>query len=90
MKPILFSKTATSYTSNGLGRLDAISCKVTEERNGMFELEMEIAETASHANEIEMCSIIVAKPSQSGSNQAFRVYRLTKPINGKIKVLEPF
>ena len=86
MKPILFSKTATSYTSNGLGRLDAISCKVTEERNGMFEFEMEIAETASHANEIEMCSIIVAKPSQSGSNQAFRVYRLTKPINGKIKV----
>lgn len=86
MKPILFNKTETTYTSNGLGRLDAISCKVIEERNGMFELEMEIAEAANHATEIEICSIIVAKPSQSGSNQAFLVYKLTKPINGKFKV----
>lgn len=86
MKPILFDKSATSFTTNGIGRLDAISCKVTEERNGLYELEMEIAETANHASEIEMTSIIVAKPSQSGSNQAFRVYKLTKPINGRFKV----
>ena len=86
MKPILFSKTATSFNTNGIGRLDAISCQVTEERNGMFELEMEIAETANHAKEIEMCSIIVAKPSQSGNNQPFRVYKIGKPINGRFKV----
>lgn len=86
MKPILFSKTATSFNTNGLGRLDAISCEVTEERNGLFELEMEIAETANHAKEIEMCSIIVAKPSQSGKNQPFRVYKIGKPINGRFKV----
>lgn len=86
MKPILFDKSATSFTTNGIGRLDAISCKVTEERNGLYELEMEIAETANHASEIEMTSIIVAKPSQSGGNQAFRVYKLTKPINGRFKV----
>ena len=86
MKPILFSKTATSFDTNGLGRLDAISCKVTEERNGLFEFEMEIAETANHASEIEMCSIIVAKPSQSGNNQPFRVYKIGKPINGRFKV----
>lgn len=86
MKPILFNKTATSFNTNGLGRLDAISCKVTEERNGLFELEMEIAETANHAKEIEMCSIIVAKPSQSGNKQPFRVYKIGKPINGRFKV----
>lgn len=86
MKPILFAKNATVFTSNGIGRLDAISCTVTEERNGIFELEMEIAETSLHADAIEMTSIIVAKPSQSGSNQAFRVYKITKPINGRFKV----
>lgn len=86
MKPILFDKSANSFTTNGIGRLDAISCKVTEERNGLYELELEIAETANHASEIEMTSVIVAKPSQSGSNQAFRVYKLTKPINGRFKV----
>lgn len=86
MKPILFAKTATTFTTNGLGRLDCISCKVTEERNGMYELEMEIAESAEHASEIEMSSIIVAKPSQGASNQAFRVYKITKPINGIFSV----
>lgn len=87
MRPILFSKTSTTFTTNGLGRLDAISCKVIEERNGAFELEMEIAETADHASQIEADSIIVAKPSQADSLQPFRVYKLTKPINGKFTVL---
>lgn len=87
MKPILFNKTATSFTTNGLGRLDAISCKVTEERNGMYVLELQIAESANHAGEIEMSSIILAKPSQGATNQAFRVYKITKPINGIFTVL---
>lgn len=86
MKPILFSKTATTFTTNGLGRLDAISCIVTEERNGMFELEMEVAEAATHASEIEMSSIIVVKVPDKTNLQAFRVYRLTKPLNGIFKV----
>ncbi len=86
MRPILFSKTSTTFTTNGLGRLDAISCKVIEERNGAYELEMEIAETADHASQIESDSIIVAKPNQADNNQPFRVYKLTKPINGRFSV----
>lgn len=86
MRPILFSKTATTFNTNGLGRLDAISCKVIEERNGIFELEMEIAETEDHADQIESDSIIVAKPNQADNNQPFRVYKLTKPINGRFSV----
>lgn len=82
MKPILFSKTATAFNTNGIGRLDAISCVVTEERNGMFELEMQIAETALHADEIEMDSIIFVKPNQKDSQQAFRVYKMKKPMKG--------
>ena len=65
MKPILFDKTATTFTSNGLGRLDCQSCKVTEERNGEFELELVIAESALHADQITNDSIIVAKASQA-------------------------
>ena len=86
MKPILFAKTATTFNTNGLGRLDALSCMVREEQNGAYELEMEIAETSEHASLIEMSSIIVAKPSQGGSNQPFRVYKITKPINGRFTV----
>lgn len=86
MKPILFDKTATTFTTNGLGRLDCHSCKVTEERNGEYELEMTIAESALHADQIANDSIIVAKASQGSGLQAFRVYRITKPLNGIFKV----
>ena len=87
MNPILFAKDATQFNTNGIGRLEAISCIVTEERNGIFELEMTIAETALHAAEIEMQSIIMAKVPDKQNLQAFRVYKLTKPINGIFKVL---
>jgi phage-related protein len=41
MIPILYDKDETEFKTNGLGRLsDAISCIVTEERNGIYELEM--------------------------------------------------
>lgn len=87
MKPILFAKTATQFNTNGLGRLEAISCVVTEERNGLFELEMTIAETALHADAIEMQSIIIVKVPDKANLQAFRVYKITKPINGVFAVL---
>lgn len=86
MKPILFASNATNFTTNGLGRLDCHECKVTEERNGQFELEMTIAESALHADQIEMTSIIVARASQGSGLQAFRVYRITKPLNGVFRV----
>lgn len=86
MKPILFDKNATEFNTNGLGRLDVISCYVVEERNGKYELECTISEDALHANEIELNSIIVAKPNQRSNLQAFRVYKLTKPINKKFTI----
>ena len=42
MIPILYEATEKEFTSQGLGCLtDTISCKVTEERNGSFELDMQ-------------------------------------------------
>lgn len=86
MKPILFAKDATNFNTNGLGSLDAISCLITEERNGVFEMELTIAEASLHASEIEMTSIILAKVPDKQNKQAFRVYKITKPINGIFKV----
>lgn len=82
MKPRLFDKNATQTNTNGLGTLDFISCKITEERNGIFELEGEISEKVLHASQLEMCSIILAQVPDQSSLQQFRVYKVTKPING--------
>ncbi len=87
MRPILFPKTATTFTTNGLGRLDCSKCIVTEERNGVYELEAEVPEDGQLASSVEMDSILFTKPSEGASLQAFRVYKITKPIGGIFTVL---
>lgn len=83
MKPILFPSTATEFKTQGLGALsDAISCYVTEERNGEYELEMEYPIDGIHFAEIAERCIILAIPSPYRSPQPFRIYRTTKPLNG--------
>lgn len=86
MKPVLYDKSASSFTSNGKGTLDFISCQITEERNGIFELEGEISESAYHASEIEMNSFIKAKVPDQSDDQLFRVYKITKPLKGIYKI----
>ena len=87
MKPILFAENSTVFTSNGIGRLsDAISCVVTEERNGQYELTMEYPSTGIHFDEIKLRAIIVAKPSEGASNQPFRIYNISRPTNGRVTI----
>ena len=88
MIPILFEPAATDFTKNGIGRLsDAISCVVHEARNGEFELEMEYPVDGAHYADIVHSAIIVAKPSALRSNQAFRIYQITKAMKGRVKIL---
>ena len=83
MIPILYAGTEQNFTNNGLGRLsDAISCKVTEERNGTFELEMTYPITGIHYGDIALNRIILAKTEEGGANQAFIIYSITRPIDG--------
>lgn len=87
MIPILFSENSTVFTSNGIGRLsDAISCNVTEERNGQYELQMIYPSTGVHFDDIKLRAIIVAKPSAGANNQPFRIYNISRPINGKVTI----
>lgn len=87
MIPILYSPTTTSFTTGGIGKLiDAGSCAVTEERNGSYELEMTYPITGHLYDEIKQRSIIFAKPSPAQSEQPFRVYRITKPLNKVVTI----
>jgi hypothetical protein len=85
--PILFAPSATSFATNGIGRLsDAISGKVIEELNGQYELEMTYPMGGKYFKDITYSSIIVAKPFQNGALQAFRVYKISKPAKGTITI----
>ena len=83
----LYAATATAFTSNGLGGLpDAVSCKVTEELNGPFELEMRYPIDGLHFSDIALRTIITAKRNPISDPEPFRVYRITKPLNGIVTV----
>ena len=87
MIPILFSENSTTFTSNGLGPLaDAISCVVKEERNGIYELQMEYPISGIHYAEIKETRIILAKPSDDGAPQPFIIYKISKPTDGIVTI----
>lgn len=87
MTPILFAENSTTFTTNGIGRLsDALACIVTEERNGQYELAMEYPISGQHYEDIGIRKIIVAKPSVGGDLQPFRIYKITKPIAGRVGI----
>lgn len=86
-KPILYSSQETRFTDNGLGILsDAVSCVVTEERNGAFELEMQYPADGLRYKDIKLRSLILAKPNPTANPQPFRVYRISKPMLGIVTV----
>lgn len=85
--PILYPSTETAFDTNGLGVLsDAVSCTVTEERNGMFELEMQYPVSGTHYADIALRALILAKPNPTDDPQPFRIYRITKPMSGTVTV----
>lgn len=87
MKPILFPSDATTFTTQGLGVLtDTLSCIVTEERNGQYELVLQYPITGIHFEDIQDRCLIYAIPSPHRSAQPFRIYKIDSPINGIITV----
>lgn len=87
MIPILFNPSERDFKTQGIGALtDAITCTVTEERNGAFELEMQYPKNGINFKEIKDRCIIYAIPSPYRVAQPFRIYRITRPMNGIITI----
>lgn len=87
MIPILYSPTETNFTTNGLGGLsDCISCEVSEERNGAYTMQIVYPIDGLHFGDIAHSSIIKVIPSDGATEQLFRVYRISKPLNGKVTI----
>lgn len=83
MNPILYESDETNFITNGLGRLpDCVSCKVTEARNGEYELQLKYPVTGRHFADITDDRIISAIPADGKEPQPFVIYRHSKPMNG--------
>jgi phage minor structural protein len=81
VKPVLFEADNTNYDHNGIGVLyDALSCIVTEEHNGAFDLELEYPIDGMWAKEITDGRQILAKPNDIDDPHAFRIYEIAKDL----------
>lgn len=82
----LFPADATTFATQGLGVLNAIRCPVTEERNGVYELEMELAFVDRHYPDIALGRLILSKPNPYEDAEPFRIYQISRPMNGIVTV----
>lgn len=89
MIPILYQTITEGTVPNdyGLGALsDCISCTITEERNGAYELTMTYSADGIHAEDIEPNRFIKAKPNYTDDPQLFRIYKVGKTMDGQFTV----
>lgn len=81
MRPILYEQDERQFRSNGIAILhDAEECKVTEARNGKFELEMEYPVQGDWATEITKGRFIFTKPNDKDDPHAFRIYEVDSDL----------
>jgi len=83
VKPILYNKNETVFTTLGVGVLnETTSCVGTEERNGIIEVNFKYPVNGSFYDKIDYDSIVKIKINESGKPQLFRIYKISKPIDG--------
>ena len=85
MIPILFEKNAVDFSTNGLGRLiDCVSCKVTEERNGIYELEFVYPITGRfYQTMVDDGGTVCVWHNDQHDIQAFDIYAHSDPMDGQ-------
>lgn len=90
MIPAIFESTVSMAPADGavgLGKLtDCISCVITREINGQYELEMKYPITGLHYGELELRRLLWVRPDQYTDPQLFRIWKITRPMLGVVTV----
>lgn len=87
MIPRLYGAKEKDFGHNGIGLLvDTISCLVTEEQNGYYELELTYIVGSFLCQLLVEDNIIKAKANEEHDPQLFRIYYVSEEINGTIQV----
>lgn len=87
MIPILYESGEGIFSDMGLGALpDAISCTVTEERNGLYELSLTYPVGGLHYEDLAVDRLILAAPNDTANWQPFRIYSVRPSLGGTVVV----
>jgi len=72
---------------SGLRLVDCISCKVTEQERGIYDLEMVYPIDGQYYNAITPGDVIISSHDRRiDNNQGFIIYKMSRPINGRITI----
>lgn len=83
MIPIIFEANETAFADNGIGRLrDCLTAVVTEERNGIYELDFDYPVDGANYEKITCGRIVGVTHDETGDIQPFEIVGQTRPING--------
>ncbi len=83
----IFDKESQDFSTLGEGVLSQpSSCYVIEELNNMYEAELKYSIGAVNFNLLDVGKILVMRPNPFDDPQAFRIYSISKPINGTVTV----
>lgn len=83
----IFESTDSDFSTNGIGTLsDAIQCEVEEKLNNKYEMSMTYPVSGKNYREIQYKRIVVVKPNPYSDPQPFRIYGISKPLNGEVTV----
>lgn len=86
--PILYQSDERSFETMGLGALsDVISCTVSEERNGPFELEMSYPVGGDKYDLLAVDRIILAPPNDTDQWQPFRITSIAQSMNEVARIV---
>lgn len=73
---------SATFTSDPFPLLDAISCTVTEERNGQFSLDLQYPIGSQYWEKIIPDAVIMASPRPNAGVEPFRIYEIRQVIDG--------
>ena len=87
MVPVLYNGNEKEFISQGIGSLkDVVSCTVSEELNGAYELLMEYPVFGEHFSEIKLGKLILAEVAPRKQSEPFSIYKISKPLNGIVTI----
>lgn len=87
MIPILYEANETAFSTQGIGALgDAVSVKIARVLNGKDELTMVYPNEGIRYADIQNDRIIYGQPEYRKSPQPYQIYKITKPLNGRVTV----
>ena len=86
MIPVLFPSTETAFTDMSRQLADAVQCTVRQGVNGYDELSMQYPMIGAYFADLTPDALILAKPNPTLRPQPYRIYSVSRPINGLVAV----